>query len=229
MAAGLVLALAIYQAPEMLLRWQADYLTETGEQQEIRLPDGSTMMLNTASAAAIDFENGRRHVRLLRGEAYFDVRHDETHPFTVSGAYSDTHDLGTVFLVRRDNGKDTVILREGLIAVRRLEGEGRNVTLQPGQEIDATEQRLSAVSAANLDQSFAWTDGLLIFRNEKFATALQELERYFSGKVIVAESKLNRVTVSGNYRIDDPEAAIRTLAEAAGANVTRLPGLIILQ
>ncbi len=83
-----------WQYPRLMIAWEADYTTATGAQSMIPLPDGSTMVLNTASAVSLDFENGRRRVRLLRGEAFFDVRHDPAHPFTVAAQFGRSRSRG---------------------------------------------------------------------------------------------------------------------------------------
>ena len=84
-AAALLLAVGLARYPDLWLRWQADYRTAAGGRSDVTLPDGSRMMLNTASAVAVDFAGGRRSVRLLAGEAFFDVVRDPDHPFRVSG------------------------------------------------------------------------------------------------------------------------------------------------
>lgn len=59
---------------------------------------------------------------------------------------------------------------------------------------------------------------------------LNELRRYYKPPVIVADNRVSRLIVTGNYRLDNIEGAIRTLADAAGVTMDRLPGgLIILR
>ncbi|MCF8470740.1 MAG: FecR domain-containing protein, partial [Parvibaculum sp.] len=82
--AVLVLTIGISQAPELKLWWQADYTTGTGQRATFELPDGSRMMLNTASAVSLDFDGEQRRVTLLKGEAYFDVRPGADPTFIVS-------------------------------------------------------------------------------------------------------------------------------------------------
>ncbi|OJF95687.1 FecR domain-containing protein [Pararhizobium antarcticum] len=52
---------------------QADIIAGTDEMPIVRLEDGSTVQLNASSAIALDFTETRRAVRLLRGQAYFEV------------------------------------------------------------------------------------------------------------------------------------------------------------
>lgn len=224
-AAVLLLLVGWQQAPGIILRWQSDYMTTTGERNTITLPDGSTATLNTSTAIAIDFADGRRRVSLLEGEAFFDVRHDPSRPFIVAGQFAQVEVKGTAFDVRTDSEQDTVVLERGSVEVSR---QADHALLQPGQMIVARATGLSGVVGADMDQSLAWRDGRIVFRDRPFRAALSDLERYYNGRVVLMTDRASSRQVSGHYRIDDPDAAIRTLARSAGVDVTRLPGGILI-
>ena len=57
--------------------------TALGEQKPVTLSDGSVIHLNTNSLVYIDYSDDQRHITLARGEAHFDVAHDESRPLTV--------------------------------------------------------------------------------------------------------------------------------------------------
>lgn len=227
-AAAAVLAVGVWQYPALMLRWQADYLTATGERDSITLPDGSAMTLNTASAVALEFAGGQRRVRLLAGEAFFDVRHDAARPFVVAAGFSEVEVKGTAFAVRTDDKRDLVVLERGKVDVTRLSNRDEHAMLDPGQMVIATANALSPVTNTDPDESLAWREGRIVFSERPFPQALADLRRYYNGSVIVADGRLSGVLVSGNYRIDDPEDAIRTLATSAGVSATRLPGGILI-
>lgn len=227
-AAILMIAIGAWQYPALMLRWQADYITATGGRAQVSLPDGSTMLLNTASAVSIDFTNGRRQVTLLEGEAFFDVRHDPAHPFRVAAHYGETEVKGTAFAVRTESDQDTIVLERGRVEVSRLSDSGDHVELDPGEMVTATAKALSVVARRDPSEILAWRDGRIIFENQRLARVLDELRRYYDGIVIVADARVGDLVVTGNYRLDDVPGAIRTLADAAGATMNRLPGGIIL-
>lgn len=224
----LVVGVMWLQLPTLMLRWNADYVTRAGERQTVQLPDGSMVILNTTTAIAIDFEDGRRRVRLLDGEAFFDVKHDRAHPFVVGGKFADVEVKGTAFGVHADRREETVILERGRVDVMGASANGDHATLQPDEMVVATKDGLSEVTTADPSQSLAWREGRVVFRDRSFSKALSDLQRYYSGSVIVMTGRLSNTLVSGNYRVDDPEAAILTLAASAGASVTRLPGAILI-
>lgn len=227
-AAAIVIAVGIQQYPALMLRWQADYITATGMRDEIMLPDGSRMVLNTASAVALDFEGGRRTVSLLGGEAFFNVVPDPARPFTVAAAFSSVEVKGTAFSVRTENDQDIVVLEHGHVDVTRQAAPVEKVALEPGESVKATETRFSVVEKTDAATALAWLKGRVIFRDRPFGDVVQEIGRYYSPPVIFANTRLRQMRINGNYRLDDPERAIRSLATAAGASVTRLPGGILI-
>nr|WP_237371150.1 FecR domain-containing protein [Rhizobium sp. SL42] len=229
-AASILLAVGIQQYPGLMIRWQADYQTATGSKQELDLPDGSRMTLNTASAVALDFEDGRRSVKLLQGEAFFDVVPDAAHPFKVAGHFSEVEVKGTGFSVRTDDQEDLVVLQHGAVQVVHLPDRASTAHLDPGQSISATATSLSPVASVSTENALAWLEGRIVFSERRLSSVLDEVGRYYPSPVIIANNRVGHVLVSGNYRLTDPEGTIRSLASAAGASVSRLPGgILILQ
>lgn len=227
-AAIFILVLGYIQYPALLLRWQADHLTQAGEQKIVTLPDGSAMRLNTASAVTLDFVDGKRHVRLLAGEAFFDVRPDPAHPFAVTAQFSETTVKGTAFAVRTEADEDVILLERGRVAVSRIAAPTDEVTLEPGQAVAADAASISKLNSFDPQSALAWREGRIVFQEQSFARALGELDRYYDGTVLIASRHLDALKVSGSYRIDDPATAILTVAAAVGASETRLPGGLII-
>jgi transmembrane sensor len=224
-AAVVLLAIGVWQGPALLLRWEADYVTSTGERTTVALPDGSSMSLNTASAVAVDFRGARRNVRILAGEAYFDVKRDSTRPFHVAGQFGGVEVRGTAFSVRRDSGGDLIVLERGLVSVSR---NADRAELQAGQMITATGLALSSVAPVDTESALAWREGRIFFSGKPFAQVIDELRRYYGGTIIIANGSVREHKVTGNYRLDDVEGALRTLADAVGITVHRLPGGIMI-
>ncbi len=227
-AASVVLALGIWQYPGLMLAWRADYLTVAGERTTVDLPDGSTMVLNTRSAVAINFRDGARRVQLLQGEAWFDVRHDPQHPFRVAGGFGEAVVKGTSFSVRREDDRDEIILERGRVDAACLCATAEPVALLPGEAVDITDHGPRPPAAVDPERALAWREGRLVFRDAPLGDVLAELARYTDAPVFVANRGHDRMLVTGNYRLDNIADALRTLADTAGMKVTRLPGGTII-
>ena len=97
LAAATVLGVVVFDLPTRLA---ADAATGVGEHRLVALADGSTVLLNTDSAIAIDY-GAQRKIRLLRGEAAFTVAPDPARPFRVETSGGSAVALGTRFIVHR--------------------------------------------------------------------------------------------------------------------------------
>ena len=92
------------------------YATSVGEQRSFDLADGSVMTLNTDTEAEISFTGSQRYVRLVHGQALFEVEKGKR-PFIVEASRSQTTALGTVFDVYAKAGSVEVTLIEGSVGV----------------------------------------------------------------------------------------------------------------
>lgn len=227
-AAALLIAVCIPQYQIFNLQLRSDYITSTGSQEQITLPDGSRMTLNTASAVSLDFEGNKRSVTLLQGEAYFDVVSDASRPFIVEATLSRVEVKGTAFSVRTTSDKDTVILERGIVDVSLLQAANDRAVLHPGETISATATALSPVDKIDTATMLAWREGRIIFTGQPFGQVLEEIGRYYDHSIFVLNDQLKQKRLSGNYRLDHSERTVRSLATAAGATVTRLPGGILI-
>ncbi|NPD17417.1 DUF4880 domain-containing protein [Xinfangfangia sp. D13-10-4-6] len=225
---GLAATLAAFwlAGPGLWLRWQSDALTLAGEMRVITLPDGSRADLNSDTALTFDFAGGRRHVELLQGEVWFDVVHDPAHPFTVASGETEVTVRGTAFAVRAMATESLVILERGSVQVVRGSDQ---VTLAPGEMVEMGPDAPPTPVAAENARALAWREGWVLVEEQSFPAALAELSRYYPGRVLDLSSAADRL-VSGSFRTDDAEAAIRSIAAASGVLVNRMPGgLLILR
>jgi transmembrane sensor len=225
LAASLVLTAALPMVSRAFLpRLLADYTTQTGEKREILLPDGSRMILNTHSAVALDFEDGKRGVRLLEGEAWFDVVHDPARPFHVVARHIDTEVKGTAFSVTVESDLDTVRLQRGAIDATHIPSDADVVRLYPGQMVTGSDVAMSSVKTFLPEESLAWLENRIVLDNRSLGDALQELGRYFDGKIVVLNRELLEKRVSGFYRTDRAAAAIANIVVGSGGKIMRFPG-----
>lgn len=213
--------------PTLLLRLEADYITGTGEQREIELADGSRMILAGGSAVAIAFEARERRVRLLSGEAFFEVRSNPQRPFRVTAREVDATVLGTRFDVRLGVDDVTVAVEEGAVQITQSAGAaekltaGQSARVQSNGRVVRTEQAPALVAA--------WRQGQLYAQGLHLKDAVEQLRRYYSGTILIGDSRLADLRVTGAYDLNDPEEALRGMAQVHGASVRRItPWLLML-
>jgi len=107
-----------------------------GTVRQVELADGSIVTLRPGCRIRLskDFARQQRLVFLDRGTAYFEVLHDDDHPFTVRTVAADVRDLGTRFTVTQGADSVDVSVLSGRVAfVSRALGESRE--LAAGMEL----------------------------------------------------------------------------------------------
>ncbi|MDG1818250.1 MAG: FecR domain-containing protein, partial [Porticoccaceae bacterium] len=131
------------------------YQTRVGEQNAIRLADGSVIELNTDSHIQVDYSAQNRAVKLLRGEAHFSVSKDKSRPFEVSAGQGMVRAVGTAFAVRFDRQALEITVTEGEVALAELPIVASSTSLAEDQSLnaelgDATNKTLGNPVAAAL-------------------------------------------------------------------------------
>lgn len=225
-AVAALLALAWFGFAEIELRVRADYRTAMGENREVVLADGSHAVLNSGSAIAVEMDAPPfRRVHVLRGEVFFTVSHDQSRPFIADGGGLQARVLGTGFSLRADSGHAAVMVRSGVVEVQ---GEnGGPVHVAAGQAV-ALQGGSLAVLGDGAQAGLGWLDGVLVFHDQPLAAVLSELNRYYSGLIVLANPRLGQIRVSGNYRLDDPAAIAESLAKIVSAQTFHLAGAVIV-
>lgn len=221
-AAALVMAVGLGAAFDLTTRLRADAITAVGERRAVTLPDGSTVLLNSDSAVTWHEDAAHRGVRLLAGEAFFDVVHDEARPFVVQAGEARVRVVGTAFSVRQgENGVYVTVLR-GAVRVSAAGAAAAPLQLGPGGTALVAGGKAESRGEADVDALLAWRDGRFIFRECTFGAVIDSLSRYHKGWVVVANGALANLPVSGNYSLDDPQAIVDSLAKAVGAQATHV-------
>ncbi len=227
-AACIVLASGwLVLASGLIERWQADAVTATGEQRRIVLADGSAVTLNTDTALAFNYAGERRGVKILTGEAYFEVQPDKTRPFIVETEQGTVRVVGTRFSVKTGDATQ-VDVESGIVACAGQQGDSRQLTA--GQHTSIAGRGVAAVTGIDAGRAFAWLNGRLIFQDQPLAEVIAELDRYYPGAIVISDAKLGQTRVTGNYKLEDSAAIIRALADIAGARIINLsPYLTVLK
>lgn len=230
---GLALAaawLAVFYLPGMLRFWSSDYSTQWGERREIVLADHSLVTLNTHTAVSIDFSSERRKVSLTEGEAYFEVARDLSRPFIVETAYGVVQVTGTMFNVYAQEKRMTVTVSEGRVRVSPTGGaQGHTVELTAGQQVAGDGNGIGRIIETDARQSSAWREGLLVFTMRPLAEVVDELNRYFPGRIIIADPRIGQRIVSGAFDLTRPQEVLEAIEKTLDlTSLTLADNLILL-
>lgn len=187
--------------------------TSVGERSMITLADSSVVSINTNSLVEVSSSASERFVKLLRGQAYFEVAKDVYRPFVVQAGDQRVVALGTAFDVRFDR-QDLVevTLVEGRVEVNdvsRARGAfprkgGRApvdpIALTPGHRLIARAASAPEVVVTDTVEETSWRRGQLLFRERPLASAVEEINRYSLQKLVLADDpRVRALAVSGVF------------------------------
>lgn len=220
------------------------YSVPKGEHKVVELEDGSSVHLNTDSLIEVDYTKNTRTVRLVRGEALFEVAHDEARPFLVYAGENIVRAVGTAFVVRLDDSTTSVIVTEGIVALSSLE-QGGAITSAPktiktplknlaaGQSVILTaslkhsEPEVVMLSAKTMDRKLAWRGGLLLFNGEPLGEVVAEVSRYTTTTIVISDPTLRDLPIGGVFKTGEVDGLLSALKTSFNIEVEKLDGDLV--
>lgn len=229
MAASVLLAVAL-GAGWKPGRWVddlgADYVSAPGQVRTVVLADQSEVTLDADSAIAVDFSHGERHVQLRRGAGFFSVTHTGQ-PFVVEAEQGQARVLGTQFEVRLQPGGAQVTVLSGRVAVTAAQGAAQQV-LGAGQQVAYDHGQAQPLHPVDSEAQLAWRQGWLNYYHAPLAVVVEDLRRYFPGRILLLNDDLAARRVSGSFASKDPQAVLDSLQAALGFQQHRVFGRFVV-
>ncbi|MGY1922431.1 FecR family protein [Pseudomonas tolaasii] len=229
MAACLVLMVSMgagWQPSRWLDDFGADYVTAPGEIKTVTLADQSQVTLDADSAIAVDFSHGERHIRLRRGAGFFSVTHTGQ-PFVVEAGSGEARVLGTQFEVRLQPAGAQVTVLSGRVGVTPSK-QGPQQILTAGQQVAYAEGVADALHPVDSESRLAWRDGWLNYYKAPLADVVQDLRRYYPGRILLLNDDMAAKRVSGSFPSKDPQAVLNALQAVLGFEQHSLLGRMIV-
>ena len=206
------------------------YQTVHGGQRMQRLPDGSTLHLDSDSVVTVHYSGRERLVELTRGRALFRVMHGDPRRFRVAAGVAGAIAVGTRFQVSLNPGVATITVAEGRVAVFAGEPEWLG-----GQGLPADVQRVDvgwqarvddrgvSVRSVDLDQAVAWAEHRILFKQRPLGEVAAEFNRYGRIPVEIEDPTLRALPVTGMLDAADTESFIAFLETLPGVRVEQTP------
>jgi transmembrane sensor len=184
--------------------WQT-VKTTTGMISELVLPDGTHVWLNSETTLEYPLIFDKNREINLSGEAYFEVKEDQAHPFIVNTGTINIEVLGTSFNVTNypDEDQAEVVLRSGKVQLFTGKHQDKEEVsfLAPGQKavFDRTTNEL-AINDVNVEKYTAWKDGILMFVDDPMAEVTKKLSRWFNVEVVLETHELDEYVYKATFR-----------------------------
>jgi transmembrane sensor len=243
---GIAAALAVgayfgFRATQPAAVTETRYATTAAGYERARLEDGSTLELNTASAARVRFSAAERRVELESGEAHFEVAHDAARPFLVSAAGITVRAVGTAFNIRVASGAVEVTVTEGKVSVgdphqgapnsgdvRLLSAHQRLAIPIASAGTRISGSAIDHLAPADVRATLAWQRRVTDFSDTPLAEAAARFNRHHALQLVIADPTLGARRIGGMFALDDVEAFVRLLERDGIVRTEREGGTVRL-
>lgn len=215
------LGLIATNAPEKIIN------SGSAIRKTVILSDGTLITMGRESSIRFrqNFSNGKREL-WLSGEAFFDVKHDRAHPFTVHTNSNNIHVLGTVFNVKAYPGavSTETTLIHGSVRVNAKKYSDFAVILKPNeklisynrssdnQNIDRSSYSIlpvkSSTAGTGKPDEIKWVRNRLDIEDEPLAVIAKKLQHWYGITIIVTDDEVKNYHYSGVF---ENENVIKTL------------------
>ncbi|WP_215223937.1 FecR family protein [Echinicola shivajiensis] len=175
-----------------------EYKTENGERKSVSLNDGSKVLLDGQTILQVveNFEE-HRNVKLI-GRAFFEVKRNESSPFTIKTENLTTTVLGTSFVIDAMSGQQEAVgVKSGLVKV--LHEQDEEMFLKQGEQAILAANILSHSEIENVSEHFGWVDNKLVFYNDDIGEVAQKIESWYGVKIQLEGSPDNVCLLTGTY------------------------------
>ena len=206
--------------------WSADVRTATGEQREVLAGRDVVIQMNTQTRLNLaDSTVGGETtlIELLAGEAEVVARSRAAVRLTAGGATVTGE--GARFNVRHTGDDACVTCLDGRVVVSR---EAHRVTLTAGTQVSWGPDFFGDTLDADAAQVSGWRQRVLVFNQAPLAAVVDEVNRYRPGRIVLTSQALGATRVQASLSLQRLDDVIALIRDVYGAEVTRLPGGIVL-
>jgi transmembrane sensor len=206
--------------------WGADERTAAGEQRTLDFASQVQVALNTRTsvrrvAAGAQSLGG---LELIEGETAVEVPAASV-PFNVWAGPGHISASAASFEVRHLGQVSCVTCVQGQVRVDHPAGQR---LLGAGQQLRYNATRISGITTVRTQDWTAWRRGELVFQQTPLPTVIEEINRYRSGRVVLADDAVRRKTVTARIKVNDIETALLQIQHSFRLRATSLPSHILI-
>lgn len=215
-AAAAVAALVL--VGRMLMTPAPQELMAANEYLSAALNDSSHVVLSPGARIVATMGDERRVQ--LTGQAYFEVKRDEQHPFIVQAGAVDVTVLGTAFEVTAVEGNDTVRVRvrHGRVGVHV--GELDTLILTAGQEARWVKRSniLERIGSGPVER---WAGRIIQFNNAPLQQVVEELNEVYGTRIALGNDSIAGCPLTASFGDEPIDEIVRIIAGTFGFAVER--------
>ncbi len=212
-AAGVAILLFIVAAIVTVRTYSGieHFETGVGQMRDIALEDGSTLHLNSDSEVEARFTSNGRKVRVLKGEASFEISHDPDRPFDVEARAAVIRAVGTAFNVRLRPSLVELTVTHGTVTVHSGDSPQQQVVAGSGAVIQPRSIALTRLGPRLIEQRTAWREQMVELDGETVEQAAGEFNRYRKTPILIGDTRVSALRIGGRFRTTDSREFLAAL------------------
>lgn len=217
----LTLAALAYAYWPLAQRLGSDLYTDSGERRSVRLADGSTLHLDSASALDIDLRERTRQLQLIQGQVSLEIMLEGR---AMDVLIDDTRIqvYGSRLIVARHAAYDELVVLNGKAMV--LQG-GDQRMVSAGERVTFTQARIGQVHKVKESKAVdAWRNGYLLARDMPLGEVVERLAGYQGRRAWLMDEQTAQRRINGDFDLDHAAQSLHNLAAAQQLSVYNLFG-----
>ena len=191
------------------------YQTGKNEQQTVLLSDGSSIKLyqNTRIEISKDYNKSDRVITFKRGEAFFEVNHNEQIPFVVDMGAASVKDIGTSFYIQNRNDSIKLFVKSGEAAfINNANNDTRE--LSAGMSLKFQRGKINSAPVILIDSASVNNPGLLHFENTELSDVILKLQEVYNKKIVFVDSVIANKKFTGHLDGQSIEEVMNILSKS---------------
>lgn len=199
--------------------------------QTIELEDGSFVELNHGAEIRVEYSENERLVRLLNGEANFDIEEDVNRPFVVSVSDMRFRALGTIFNLRYDATVIDLIVTEGRVEVAQAGPEEKSIyESEKAAVVESSQMAIVPIGTGtaeieilslkdeHINEKLKWIPEVIDFNQQNLVTIISEFNRRNRVQMTTSDEALSELKLTSVFWSDNVEGFVRLLESNFNVN-----------
>jgi transmembrane sensor len=210
-AAAFVAAIAFVPAKTTWEQRSRSFSAPIGGLTSIALNSHAEIKLNSNGYLTVVEKPNVTNVRLVRGEAFFEVETGHPRAFTVESGSAIISVIGTGFEVGRLGQTTTVTVKHGTVRVRNIKG-GDTVLLGSGKRVivsaDGSFQRLADIGPRD---TAAWIRDELVFIDTPIGLVFNNIQNYTNNSIVIDPGIDQDALISASFQSRDLDEVLQEI------------------
>lgn len=192
------------------------------------LPDGTILTLNKNTTLTYPerFHGSKRAVK-LEGEAFFDVAHDKTKPFTVQVKDVTVMVVGTSFNIKDEKDSTGIVVETGIVQVIHHAG---TIELRAGERITIAVNGQPGIKEKVTDKLYNY------YRSREFVCEdtplwklIQVVNEAYNTNIIIGNEALRNLPINTTFNNESLDQVLNVISLTFNIKIIKQDNKIILQ